>query len=199
MADSKISELDEATVLADTDEFVIASSGATKRVTFETLGGAVGGGLFDAYALLQDQQTAASSTMGGQFSSNGVWLKRTLNTEVFDVGGIVSLSSSQFTLQAGTYFIRGRAPAYKADRHKVKLRNVTDGSDAIIGDSSFAGTADSDASWSELTGRITIAGAKTFELQHQVQTAVENARGPGYESDMGVIEVYAQVEIWREA
>lgn len=37
MADTKISDLSEATSLAGTDEFVIATSGATKRVTFDTL------------------------------------------------------------------------------------------------------------------------------------------------------------------
>lgn len=156
-----------------------------------------GGGLFNAYALLQDQQANGNSTMGGQFSSTNTFIKRTLNTEVSDIAGIVSLSSSAFTLQAGTYLIKARAPAYKADRHKVKLRNTTDSSDAIIGESTFAGAADSDASYAELTGVVTIAAQKTFELQHAVQTNTESARGPGYEANMSVIEVYAQVEIYR--
>lgn len=37
MADSKISDLTEATTLDDTDEFVIASAATTKKVTFETV------------------------------------------------------------------------------------------------------------------------------------------------------------------
>ena len=37
MADTKISALTEATTLAATDEFVVASSGATERVTLATL------------------------------------------------------------------------------------------------------------------------------------------------------------------
>lgn len=41
MANSKISDLTETTALADTDEFVVASSGATKRATWETLSGEI--------------------------------------------------------------------------------------------------------------------------------------------------------------
>lgn len=37
MADTKISDLSEATTLVSTDEFVIATGGATKRVTWATL------------------------------------------------------------------------------------------------------------------------------------------------------------------
>jgi hypothetical protein len=37
VADSKISDLDEATTLADADEFVLASSGESKRITWASI------------------------------------------------------------------------------------------------------------------------------------------------------------------
>ena len=79
---------------------------------------------FTAYAVIADQKT--SGTDGGTFTS-GAWRTRDLNTEVTDVDNIVSISSNQFTLQAGTYLIKARATAYDCDRHQLRLRNITDG------------------------------------------------------------------------
>lgn len=160
--------------------------------------GGGGGGLFDAYALLQDQKTA--NTAGGA-ATTGSFQTRTLNTEVFDDSAIVSLSSNAFTLAAGTYCIRARSRFLRTQRIAIKIRNTTDSSDAIIGMGSF-----SEASGSEgevvvnLFGRVTIAGSKAFELQYQVAgNDTGNTNCLGVPANFGVVEVYSQVEIWREA
>ena len=57
---------------------------------------------FVSYAIIAEQQSAG--TEAGTFTS-GAWRTRSLNTEITDPDGIVSLSSNGFTLQAGTYFI----------------------------------------------------------------------------------------------
>ena len=164
--------------------------------------GAPGAGLFDGYALLRDQK--AAGTHGGA-ATTGSFQTRVLNTESFDPNGIVSLSSNQFTLAAGTYFIRARAPFYQTERSLLKIRNVTDSADAIIGQVAFATDTASepsavDATMAQLAGRITISGTKAFELQYRV---VGNGGGDdrclGIECNFGVVEVYSEVEIWREA
>lgn len=153
-------------------------------------------GLFDAYAIIRDEKTA--NTAGGAFTS-GSWQKRTLNTIASDPDGIViSLSASQFVLDPGTYLIRASAPAYRVDRHKAKLRDVTAGSDAIIGTSEYSNSSNDYASnRSFVTGRITIAAQTTFELQHRCGTT-NGTNGFGVESNFGVTEVYSEVEIWHE-
>lgn len=154
---------------------------------------ASGGGLFSAYALLRDEKT--SGTAGGTFNS-GAWRTRDLNTEVFDPAGIVSLSSNQFTLAAGTYFIEAYACAYAVDRNKLKLANITDATDVFFGNSNFLSSVGNYYTPAFVAGRVTITGTKVFELQHRCETTgVTN--GFGVATSLAV-EVYAQVEIWKE-
>jgi len=163
-------------------------------------GEAVAGGLFDAYAYLRDQQI--QGTQGGTFTS-GAWRTRVLNTEVWDTDGIVSLAANQFTLQAGTYFIEGTAPAYIVEQHKVRIFNVTDSLIVSDGQSVYCGGNVFQDSWACVTGRVTIASAKAFELQHFCKLT-SNTTGFGVASDIAgtgdeTYEVYAEVMIWREA
>jgi hypothetical protein len=165
-------------------------------LTPPTSRGGGAGGLFDAYAYLRDQKPAG--TPGGTFNS-GAWRTRNLNTEVFDVGGIVSLAGNQFTLQAGTYFIYARAPAFNVNRHQAKLRDVTNGVDALIGSSMTAATFNLFGyNDSIVSGRISPVAQTTYELQHRCEFSQAD-RGLGQEANFGVTEVYAEVWIYREA
>ena len=78
----------------------------------------VAGGKFASYAVIADAKSVG--TEGGTFTNNA---DRTidLNTEIFDPDSIVSISSNQFTLQAGNYFIEASAPAY----HAVSYTHLT--------------------------------------------------------------------------
>lgn len=154
----------------------------------------------DAYAMLRDEKSA--NTAGGA-GTTGSFQTRTLNTESFDPDGIVSLSSNQFTLAAGTYFVKARAPFYSCARTLLKIRNVTDSTDAVIGQPIFVTDTPSetgaiDEKIAHLAGRFTIAGTKAFELQYRIGT---NNGGDtsvlGIAANYGVTEVYAEVEIWR--
>lgn len=146
-------------------------------------------------AVLTDEQT--SGTAGGTFSS-GAWRTRVLNTKYDPNSIITSLSSNQFVLPAGTYHINAVAPAYAVNRHKAKLYNITDASDAVIGSSAYSttGIADTDVETSDVIGIFTIAGAKTFEVQHQGQTT-STTNGFGIASSFSVVEVYTQVTITK--
>jgi len=146
-----------------------------------------------SYAIIADQKSAG--TNGGAFTS-GAWRTRDLNTEVTDVDNIVSLSSNRFTLQAGTYLIKGRATAYDCERHQLRIRNITDASTVRFGICNFLNTSYNPHNTAVIVGRTTITGAKEFELQHQAQTSKSNG-GMGLGSNF-TTEVFAEVEIYKE-
>ena len=77
-----------------------------------------GVGIIKSYAIIADEKSA-NTDVGS--SSGGSWNTRDLNTEIADPDGIVSISSNQFTLQAGTYFLEASAPSYQPTRHRIKL------------------------------------------------------------------------------
>ena len=172
---------------------VLTSQGNSSAPTWAT----PSGGLFASYAQVCDRKSSGSH--GGSFAS-GDWRTRELNTEAFDPDGIVTLSSNQFTLQAGSYFINAMAPAQSVVNHQLRLRNITDSNNALFGFSAYAsqssGNATDDNDYAFLKGRITLSGAKTFELQHRCNTT-RNGAGFGQPSTFGE-ETYASVEIYKE-
>lgn len=137
-----------------------------------------------------------SGTAGGTFTS-GAWQTRTLNTVEGD-RSIVSLNANQFVLQPGKYEIEASAPAVSVDRHKIKLRNITDGSDSIVGSNEYVGNAAAGDSATQglLKGIITITSPKVFEVQHRCQTTVASY-GFGLDSSYDAVEIYAQVKITK--
>ena len=169
------------------------TTNASGQLAFATMVG----GLFSSYAQVCDRKSSGSH--GGSFSS-GDWRTRELNTEAFDPDGIVTLSSNQFTLQAGTYFINAMAPAQSVVNHQLRLRNITDSNTALFGFAAYAsqssGNATDDNDYAFLKGRITISGATTYELQHRCNTT-RNGAGFGQPSTFGE-ETYASVEIYKE-
>jgi len=176
----------------------VSVTGTTAFININTGTGGGGGGLYASYAKIQQQE--ASSVNGGTFTQ-GSYVTRILNTEVYDDDGIVSLSTgtSQFTLGAGTYIINASAPAYHVNNHKAKLYNVTDAQDEIIGTSEFA-TANTDfaTTRSLIKGEITIASSKSFEIRHRC-ALTRATNGLGDACGFGDIEVYTVVEIWKLA
>ena len=161
--------------------------------------------LFTSYAIICDQKD--STTDGGDFD-NGAWRTRALNTEIADQDGIVSISSNQFTLQAGTYLIKWRAPAYDVNRHVSRLYDITNSAlkqygTCAMAHSSYAVMNDS-LGWA----RVTITGATAYEIQHACVTT-KSSYGMGVASeinaagasDTGTTEghsIYTVVEIWKE-
>ena len=139
---------------------------------------------------------------GGTFTS-GAWRTRDLNTEIADDDGIVSISSNQFTLQAGTYRISASACVHRSARHQLALYNVTDTSFVQKGINSHAQGGDVVTN-GVLLSKFTITGAKVFEIQHRCQES-ENDEGFGIKIQTGnsngwdTDEVYCLVEIFKEA
>lgn len=147
----------------------------------------------EAYIYIREEQ--AANTAGGGFTS-GAWRTRVLNTEVNDAGGHASVASNQVTLAAGTYRFKVSAPAMNCGTHKVKLINTTDTIE-YVGSSEFTATSGGATSRSVVSGRFTIAGSKVFEVQHRCGTT-KATDGLGVANNFAVVEVYAEVEFWKE-
>ena len=158
-----------------------------------------GFGKFASYAIIADSK-AASSNHGGTFTS-GAWRTRDLNTELADADSIVSISSNQFTLQAGSYLIRAAAPAYRVNRHLIRLYNITDSSVVVEGYGSYSHANDNSLTHTFLSARTTITGAKVFEIQHRCQTTEADV-GLGLNMSNNISntdDIYTIVEIYKEA
>lgn len=157
---------------------------------------------YEDFLFIRDEK--ASGTGGGTFTS-GAWRTRDLNTvKVNNITG-ASLASNQITLPAGTYWVEAKAPAYSYNgnfisNHKVKLRNITDSSDALIGDNQVAYaniTTVVSQTYSMVQGQFNIAGSKVFELQHQCAVSGGAGNSFGVNMSFGVVEVYSEIKIWK--
>ena len=149
---------------------------------------------FVSYAIICDQK--ADDVDGGTFTG-GAWQTRDLNTEIGDPDGIVSISSNQFTLGAGTYLIEASAPAHDCNRHQTRIYNATDSSVVQYGMNELLGTNDTVSSASLVVGRVTITASKAFEIQHRCQST-KSSIGFGAASGFGGVEIYTIVRIYKE-
>ncbi|MBC7821604.1 MAG: hypothetical protein IAG10_32360, partial [Planctomycetaceae bacterium] len=141
-------------------------------------------------AVIREEQV--SGTNGGTFTS-GADQVRVLNAEQSDLDSIVSIASNRFTLAAGTWLIRWRAPAYAVGAHQSFLYNFTDTAEVARGSSEFASAANVVQNTSAGSAVVTIAGSKAFEIRHRCQVT-SATYGLGNAASFGT-EVYTQVEI----
>ena len=147
------------------------------------------------YLYVRDEKTAG--TDGGTFTS-GAWRTRTLNTvKTNEISG-ASLSGNEITLPAGKYRIVAKATAYRANDNKIKLYNVTDAADVLIGMNAFCQGGDQDGAIAPLNGQFTLAAQKNLSLMHRCSNTT-STNGFGLASSFGVVEAYADVEIWKLA
>lgn len=142
---------------------------------------------------------SAPSGFGGGNSTGGAWTTRPLNTEVYDTNNIVSLSSNQFTLAAGTYSISSWCNFFffggTQKAGTTRIRNITDSTTSSVG---LATRGDFAPGFSMSASTIppftfTITSSKTFALQYYV--AVAQTDGLGSSLSTGSDEYYAGVYI----
>ena len=150
------------------------------------------------YEKLSVGVNGGSGTASGS-SAPGVWNQRNLNTEVFDTGDFVSLSSNQFTLIAGTYLIKWSAPAFDVSHHQSRLYNITDTAVVDYGTMEDAGT-DDEQTRSFGVARVTISSSKTFKIEHAFKNVADNStRTFGSAGGMNwSVPIYTTVEIYKE-
>ena len=148
-------------------------------------------------AIIADQKSAGTS--GGTFTS-GAWRTRDLNTKVSDPDGIVSISSNQFTLGAGTYIIDWTAPAYGVNKHKSSLYDITGSSYLTYGQVARSDSAGNGGMCMSHGSFIHAPSASnTYEIRHYCQTTLSSSGfGPAGGSDTGsTTEVYTLVTITK--
>jgi hypothetical protein len=152
--------------------------------------GADSGGLFASYALIVDSKPEA--TAGGTFTL-GAWRTRDLNTEVTDPDGIVSIATNAFTLAAGSYLIKWVCPVYAVGSHKTRLYDVTGTAGIQNGQSSYQNANSCGAA------RVAPSGSNVYRIEHYCLTT-SATYGFGVQTGTGTgVEVYAQVEIFKES
>jgi hypothetical protein len=146
-------------------------------------------------AYIKDIKT--TGTAGGASTASTVQV-RDLTTISGDAS-IVTLSSNQFTLQAGEYAIEAYAPGFLVNRHQVFLYNTSDSTYDIDGQPTISGST-SISSISSLLGTITITAAKVYEIRHWTQST-QASNGLGVEGDgtnnPQSAEVYTTVKITK--
>ena len=180
--------------ISDSGDTTTIPSGATLAIasgaTIANSGTQTGFGLFSSYAIIADQKS--QNTAGGTFTL-GAWRTRDLNTEIADPDGIVSISSNQFTLGAGSYLIRWVTITYNVYGNQSRVYNITDASVEGISQSNYG--IYGNFPWGTI--RMTIAGSKTFEIQHKCIDTIATD-GFGKAANIGT-EQYTTVEIYKEA
>lgn len=191
----EIAGVDEKVTPVAADMILIEDSDDTnnkKMIQIGNLPGGVGG--TNDIIVLRDERT--EGTAGGTFTS-GAWQTRILNTETLDSGNHCTLSSNQFTLDAGTYDFWSICPAYNVQGHRSRLQNITDAATIWLSSNIYGYVSGgSFGSYSLMSGRFTIAASKALELQHRSQST-EATDGFGNPLHLGVIEVYAQITLWK--
>jgi len=148
------------------------------------------------YILIRDEKS--EGTNGGTFTS-GDWRTRDLTTVKMDETGNVSLSSNQFTLPAGTYRFSASCPVISVANHQSRLRNITDSTTTLLGESTFADVSGNGTEHSIIEGQFVIAASKTFELQHQCVTTKANNGFGNSTGFTGTTEVYASIGLAKVA
>lgn len=140
---------------------------------------------------IEDQKTSGTAP---QTLTASTWNTRNLNTIVFDPMSLATVSSNQFTLQAGTYVIKFSAGVYATNsggiNHKAKLYSITASADVTFGSSETSYNYNTNRSFG--TARVTIAAATTYEIRHNVGATAAG----GVAISLGT-EVYTQVEITK--
>ena len=151
------------------------------------------GGGGTTYIQLQRQET--SGTQGGT-STSGSWAKLTVNTELEDPGGDVSLASSVITIQAGTYRLRALQMHTRGAGFQIRFQNTSDATTAALGLTSYVGSSLDAGGVTYVGGRFTIASAKNFELQYRV-LVTQATNGLGIANGWGT-EVYCDIVLEKE-
>ena len=142
-------------------------------------------------AVLEDQKSAG--TNGGSFTPTS-WVKRTLNTEVYDPDGLISVASSEFTPTVNGW-VEWSAPAREVYAHKTRLYNVTGAAVVGYGSSEWSGENAGKGSHTRSFGGAPVSAGTTYRIEHYAGTT-RSTDGLGNALGIGT-EVYARVQFWR--
>lgn len=167
------------------------STGTNTAMTVDSSGNVSFGQTYPKIAVIQEENS--SHTASGGTSANGDWQDRVLDTVHFDPDNIVTLSSNQFTLGAGTYIIEFSAPAFLAFRHTSALYDVTNSAYVEYGLVNYSDTGSQNRS--EGIARVSITSNTTYKIRHHTATS-RATNGLGVSSNVsGIPAIWTTVKI----
>lgn len=146
------------------------------------------------------QKTAAvweEQANGVNGGASVVGIQTRVLTDFYDPSGVIinNFGSNQFVLRAGTYKVNGYTNSVGSDQSKGFLRNVTDGTMAVVGSSNFIDSV-ADGVSNRIDGFFTITAPKFFSIQLYVAGALGN-NGLGVATTDGQPERYTYLEITK--
>ncbi len=136
-------------------------------------------------------ETYASGTAGPSMTA-GAWTDRALNTVEYNSITGAGLSGGVVTLPAGTYMVSALGYAFNVGPSRLRLRNITDGTDAVIGVNVSANT--NDPCTVAMSGVFTIAATKQFRVGFWASQTGTQAAG-----SLGVVEKFLTCTFGRIA
>lgn len=158
-------------------------------IEFEAISEITGVLSTDDFLHIQDQKTTGTDA-GASVAGEQV---RVLNTILTNTITGSSLASNQITLPSGDYYIEFSIPQSESLFGQAWIRNVTDVSIEILGQSLYANGVMTVLS--QGSGLITLSGTKVLEIKHYTQSVY--AYGLGRASGSGNTEVYSDIKIWK--
>ena len=155
-----------------------------------------GTGLYSGYALMEE---AIEHGATAHTKTAGDWYTKQLTRISFDPQSIiVSLSSNEFTLAAGTYVIKWVHLLERCDEGITRLYDVTNSTSKKVSLVGFAQDSGNYAMvYSRGITRVTISGNTTYKYQYFVGSANSIIVGPG-SGNNSEEEIFGQVEVWKE-
>lgn len=163
-------------------------------VTFPT-------GVFIGMAFLADV------TDGYAGGSSTTATLRTLNQNIFNINCPTTISSNEFSFdESGTYIIYASAPAFRSERHILRLSDDSGSSFIGVGSAEFNVSSNSAATRSFLCKNVTISSTqitgggsqRDFGFYHIVDNA-KTTDGLGQGNNDTTTEQNLQVQIFRLA
>lgn len=118
----------------------------------------------------------AANNVLASVATGSTWTLLPLNSVRSDPDTIVSLTSDQLTLAAGTYRVKATKNFYGTDRCKIRLFNVTDSSEIERGLTAFATVSGGIPSGGtcELFCRFTIGATKVVQFEYLTSSAISD-------------------------
>lgn len=154
---------------------------------------------FNPDMVIYAHQTA-NAVDGGTLTA-AAWQTRVLNTTLYSkdsVGGTFSLAANTITLAAGTYLVEATSAAHSVGRNQIRFRNTSDNTTAIVGASVYADVGSNTDSYTTITGTVTIASSKNFQLQqYSESTGTTNGFGVKNLAGMAEVNIFATVKITK--
>jgi hypothetical protein len=183
----------EKTIPADTDLIPFQQTdGVTGHITRANfLSGITSGSNDSKYIQLLDQR--ASGVNGGT-PTTGSWSNRIINTIATDQTSEVTLSSNNFILPSGNYWIDVKAFFYRALEVQLRLFDVTENALILTGINNYVGNIDAGL-YTSLSGFFVVGSGKSLAIQYRCNNAVTGI-GLGLANSFGN-EIYLIADIWK--